>query len=129
MSRETAISRATRHFDDGTFLDDLARRVAIRSESQVSESRPHLAQYLESEIAPAFERIGYQVAVIENPEPRGGPLLLAERIEGPGLPTVLSYGHGDVIRGLDAQWRGGLAPWVVKQEGDRLYGRGTADNK
>jgi acetylornithine deacetylase/succinyl-diaminopimelate desuccinylase-like protein len=129
MSRETAISRATRHFDDGTFIDDLARRVAIRSESQVPESRPHLTQYLSSEICPAFERIGYRVDVIDNPEPRGGPLLIAERIEDPSLPTVLSYGHGDVIRGLDAQWRNGLAPWVVEQEGDRLYGRGTADNK
>jgi acetylornithine deacetylase/succinyl-diaminopimelate desuccinylase-like protein len=129
MTRETAISRATRHFDDGSFLDDLKRRVAVKSESQVPESRAHLAEYLASEIAPAFERIGYRVDVIENPEPRGGPLLLAERIEGQGLPTVLSYGHGDVIRGLEAQWRGGLAPWVLKQEGDRLYGRGTADNK
>jgi acetylornithine deacetylase/succinyl-diaminopimelate desuccinylase-like protein len=129
MSRETAVSRATKHFDDGTFVDDLTRRVAIRSESQNPESRPHLRQYLESEIGPAFERIGYRVEVIENPEPQGGPLLLAERIEDSGLPTVLSYGHGDVIRGLDTQWRNGLAPWIVRQEGDRLYGRGTADNK
>ena len=129
MTRETAISRATRHFDDGTFLDDLRRRVAIRSESQVPDSRSHLMEYLKSEIAPAFERIGYRVDVIDNPEPRGGPLLLAERIEGQGLPTVLSYGHGDVIRGLEVQWRSGLAPWALKQDGDRLYGRGTADNK
>jgi len=129
MSRETAISRVTRHFDDGGFVEDLARRVAIRSESQNPESRPHLAQYLMSEIAPAFERMGYRVEVLENPEARGGPLLLAERIEAPTLPTVLSYGHGDVIRGLDAQWRSGLAPWIVSEEGDRLYGRGTADNK
>ena len=129
MSRETAISRVTGHFDGGTFVDDLARRVAIKSESQVPESRPHLTQYLSAEIGPAFERIGYRVEVLENPEPRGGPLLLAERIEDPTLPTVLSYGHGDAIRGLDTQWRDGLAPWIVRQEGDRLYGRGTADNK
>jgi acetylornithine deacetylase/succinyl-diaminopimelate desuccinylase-like protein len=129
MSRESAISRATRHFDEGAFLEDLARRVAIRSESQNPESQPCLRQYLEEEIGPAFERIGYRVEVIENPEPRGGPLLLAKRIEDPRLPTVLSYGHGDVIRGLDAQWRSGLAPWVLKQEGERVYGRGAADNK
>jgi acetylornithine deacetylase/succinyl-diaminopimelate desuccinylase-like protein len=129
MTRETAISRATRYFDDGAFLDDLRRRVAVRSESQVPASRAHLMEYLQSEIAPAFERLGYRVDVIENPEARGGPLLLAERNEDPGLPTVLSYGHGDVIRGLEGQWRSDLTPWVLKQEGDRLYGRGTADNK
>ena len=129
MTRETAISRATRHFDDGGFFDDLKRRVAVRSESQVPASRAHLMAYLQSEIAPAFERLGYQVHVMENPEPRGGPLLLAERNEGQGLPTVLSYGHGDVIRGLEGQWRADLTPWVLKQEGERLYGRGTADNK
>jgi acetylornithine deacetylase/succinyl-diaminopimelate desuccinylase-like protein len=45
------------------------------------------------------------------------------------LPTVLSYGHGDVIRGLEGQWRQGLDPWTLTVEGERWYGRGTADNK
>ena len=44
-------------------------------------------------------------------------------------PTVLMYGHGDVIRGLAEQWGGGRSPWVLAREGDRYYGRGTADNK
>ncbi|HET7033368.1 MAG TPA: M20 family metallopeptidase, partial [Casimicrobiaceae bacterium] len=55
--------------------------------------------------------------------------LIAERIEDPALPTVLTYGHGDVILGYDAQWREGLSPWTLTSEGDRWYGRGTADNK
>ena len=42
---------------------------------------------------------------------------------------MLTYGHGDVIRGLDEQWKEGLSPWKVSVQGDRLYGRGTADNK
>src|SRR4051812_34687716 len=42
MTREAAISRATRHFDEGEFISDLARRVAIRTESQVPESRAQL---------------------------------------------------------------------------------------
>jgi hypothetical protein len=42
---------------------------------------------------------------------------------------MLCYGHGDVIRGLEGQWRDGLSPWVLKQEGERWYGRGSADNK
>src|SRR5690606_11599386 len=43
--------------------------------------------------------------------------------------TVLSYGHGDVVSGQEGQWREGLDPWQLRAEGDRLYGRGTADNK
>ena len=54
---------------------------------------------------------------------------MAERIEGADLPTVLSYGHGDVIRAQTDQWREGLHPFKLVEEGDRLYGRGSADNK
>ncbi len=129
MTRESAISRATRHFDDGAFIADLARRIAYRTESQVPESRPHLAEYLAQELRPAFERIGFTVDIFDNPVAGGGPLLVAARIEGAELPTVLSYGHGDVIRGLAEQWREGLSPWLLKQEGSHYFGRGSADNK
>ena len=64
-----------------------------------------------------------------NANPAGGPILVARRIEDPALPTVLTYGHGDTVRGLDEQWREGLSPWVLKPEGELWYGRGSADNK
>ena len=129
MTRESAISRATRHFDEGKFIADLARRVAIRTESQIPESRPCMDVYLKDEMTPAFARMGFKTEILPNPVEGVGPILLAERIEEPNLPTVLMYGHGDVIRGLEDQWRAGIAPWTLKQEGDRYYGRGTADNK
>src|SRR3546814_6455314 len=71
----------------------------------------------------------YEWRIFDKPFPGAGPVLLAERIEGDDLPTVLGYGHGDVIRGYDEQWRDGLSPWTIVEEGDRIYGRGTADNK
>ena len=117
------------HSTEGQFIKDLARRVAIRTESQVPESRPCMDVYLKEEIAPAFDRMGFKVEILPNPVEGVGPILLAERIEDPSLPTVLSYGHGDVIRGLEGQWREGLSPWKLKQEGERYYGRGSADNK
>ncbi|HTE14297.1 MAG TPA: M20 family metallopeptidase, partial [Burkholderiales bacterium] len=129
MTRESAISLATRHFDEGQFIEDLARRVAIRTESQIPESRPYMDVYLKDEITPAFTRMGFKTEILPNPVEGVGPILLAERIEGPHLPTVLMYGHGDVIRGLEDQWRAGIEPWMLKQEGDKYYGRGTADNK
>ena len=128
MSRDGAIERASRYFDEGKFQADLARRVAFKTESQVPESRPHLSTYLEQEIKPAFERMGYGVRIVPNPT-TGGPFLIATRIEDPNLPTVLGYGHADVIRGLEPQWRKGLDPWTLTVEGERWYGRGTADNK
>jgi acetylornithine deacetylase/succinyl-diaminopimelate desuccinylase-like protein len=54
------------------------------------------------------------------------PLLLLE-VPGDSERTVLMYGH------LDKQpemvgWRSGLGPWEPVREGDRLYGRGGADD-
>ncbi len=129
MTRETAIERALAFFDKGGFIEELARRVAIPSESQNPDRLPELRRYLDEEIVPAFERMGHDCRIFENPVEGGGPILLATRIEDESRPTVLGYGHGDVIRGLEDQWREGLSPWNVVQQGDRLYGRGTADNK
>ena len=129
MSRAAAIARAQRHFDDGTFFKDLARRVAFHTESQVPENRPHLYSYLNDEIAPQLKRLGYRTKVHENPVAPGGPFLTAERREGSDLPTVLTYGHGDVIRGQEGSWAENRDPWKLEKVGERWYGRGTADNK
>jgi acetylornithine deacetylase/succinyl-diaminopimelate desuccinylase-like protein len=128
MTRAAAIAAAERYFDEGGFVADLARRVAIPTESQVEERLPVLADYLAGEIAPSLARLGFASEIVDNPV-RGGPVLIAERREDGAATTVFSYGHGDVIRGLEPQWRDGLSPWRLQQEGDRLYGRGTADNK
>ena len=129
MSREQAIAHAERYFDDGGFFADLARRVAIPTESQNPARGADLARYLSAEMQPSFEQLGFKCRILPNPLPKGGPFLLAERIEDADLVTVLSYGHGDVIRGQEASWKEGLDPWTLKRDGDRLYGRGTADNK
>lgn len=128
MSRAEAIARAEQHFDSGAFRRDLARRVAMPTESQNPERAGVLAAYLETEMRPALEALGFNCRTIEHPAARG-PFLVAERIESDGLPTVLGYGHGDVIRGLDRQWSEGLSPWALTEIGDRWYGRGVVDNK
>jgi len=128
MSRAAAIAAAERYFDKGGFIADLARRVAIPTESQVEGSLPVLNAYLSDEIAPSLARLGFTSQVIDNPV-RGGPMLIAERREAGAATTVFGYGHGDVIRGLEPKWHKGLSPWELRQVGDRLYGRGAADNK
>ena len=129
MSREQAIAHAERYFDEGGFFADLARRVAIPTESQNPGRSAELARYLTAEMRPSLERLGFRCRTFDNPVARYGPFLIAERIEDPALATVLSYGHGDVIRGQEGSWQAGLDPWTLKREGERLYGRGTADNK
>src|SRR3954466_7579611 len=128
MTRAAAITAAEAYFDEGRFTADLARRVAIPTESQVEERAPALHAYLADEIAPSLARLGFDSEIVPNPV-RGGPMLLAERREEGARATVFGYGHGDVIRGLEPQWHEGLSPWTLTPRGERLYGRGTADNK
>ncbi|MCP5021106.1 MAG: M20/M25/M40 family metallo-hydrolase [bacterium] len=48
-------------------------------------------------------------------------------IPGQGSGTTLLYGHLDKQPEM-AGWREDLGPWKAVQEGDRLYGRGGADD-
>jgi acetylornithine deacetylase/succinyl-diaminopimelate desuccinylase-like protein len=127
MSRADAIARAHAYFDDGRFLADLARRVAIPSTSQEPERAGALRVYLTDEMVPTLTSLGFSCRVFDNPH--GPPILVAERTENPSYVTALVYGHGDTIRGFDTLWRAGLSPWQTVVEGERIYGRGTADNK
>ena len=129
MSRQQAIEQTLARFDDGRFQQTLARRIAFRTESQDAASGPILRSYLDDEIAPQLEALGFTCRVVDNPIAGKSPFLLAERIEPGAAFTLLTYGHGDVVRGYDAQWRDGLKPWEILVEGNRWYGRGTADNK
>jgi len=128
VTRANAVAAAERAFDDGSFAALLARRIAIRSESQDAACAPELRAYVERELAPALATLGFTCRLLDNPVAGGGPFLLATRTEQGASTTVLGYGHGDVIRGQDTQWTHG-APWTLTCEGDRWYGRGTADNK
>jgi acetylornithine deacetylase/succinyl-diaminopimelate desuccinylase-like protein len=129
MSRAQAVERIEAYFDEGGFVEDLTRRVAIKTESQNPERHAVLHDYLNAEMGPLLDGMGYERQILDNPVAGRGPLMLAQRHESDDLPTMLMYGHGDVVNGYDDQWREGLSPWVLTQEGDRLYGRGTADNK
>jgi acetylornithine deacetylase/succinyl-diaminopimelate desuccinylase-like protein len=128
-TRDGALARAASFFDDGGFKALLAELVAIPSTAQEEGHAADLDRYLNGAIRPWLERLGFAVQVRPNPLEGFGPILTGIRIEDPARPTVLLYGHGDTVRGLDDQWRAGLAPWRLTEESDRWYGRGTADNK
>jgi hypothetical protein len=64
--------------------------VAFRTESQNSERAGVLVRYLTEEIGPSVERMGFRWTVWENPLAGAPPMLFAERIEDPALPTMLT---------------------------------------
>ncbi len=127
--RAAAIDAAMRHFDSGAFRRDLADLVSYPTESQNPAAAPELRRYLDEAMEPRLKSLGFNCNIYANPTPGGGPFLIGERHEGDGLPTILTYGHGDVTRGQAEMWREGLDPFRLIEEGDRLFGRGSADNK
>jgi acetylornithine deacetylase/succinyl-diaminopimelate desuccinylase-like protein len=127
--RNSAIALAESYFNNGTFLSALTTMVAAKTESHPPAHREELVRYTTDVLGPMVVDLGFDLKIIENPETVHGPALLASRIEHPDLPTVLIYGHGDVVRAMPELWRGDLSPWTVKVEGDRIYGRGVVDNK
>ena len=129
MNRDHALRLATGCFDDGQLAQRLAQRVACPSESQNPQAAPQLLEYLQAHLLPQLETLGFTGEVLDNPLPGQPPLLVATRREPAARFGVLSYGHGDVVRGYAPQWAEGRDPWALRIEGDRWYGRGTADNK
>lgn len=68
-----------------------------------------------------IERVGYENFM-------GAPAILARRAGKPGYPHVLLYAHHDVQPPGDADaWMS--EPFTPELRGDRLYGRGVADDK
>src|SRR5271155_3646612 len=125
--REAAAARARDCLDSGRFKADLAALVAAPTESQNPARAAALHEYLMTQMRPMLEQLGFSCEILTHAK-ASGPFLLAERLEDPARPTILGYGHGDVIRGQDPDWRE-TSPWRLAEIGDRLYGRGVADNK
>jgi acetylornithine deacetylase/succinyl-diaminopimelate desuccinylase-like protein len=125
--RHTALNAAASYFDAGQFETDLAALVRIPSESQNPDSTGALPRYLQDALVPRLTAAGFTCEIHEDTG--GDPYLIAHRIEDPASPTILHYGHGDVVHAQADAWDDGLAPFTLTRKGSRLYGRGTADNK
>jgi acetylornithine deacetylase/succinyl-diaminopimelate desuccinylase-like protein len=67
---------------------------------------------------------GLSVEVVRLP---GRTPLIYMEVPGTAPGTVLLYGHVDKQPEFDG-WRDGLGPWTPVRDGDRLYGRGGADD-
>ena len=103
------------------FLDrliDYVRRPGISAHGQGIDE---VAAYL----ADVMQRMGIQTRILPT---AGWPMVLGERLDVPGGPTVLLYGHYDVQppEPLDAWISPPFEPTI---RNGRLYARGVGDNK
>ena len=72
---------------------------------------------------------GLTLEVVQLHDDKGNPRtpVIVMEVPGTGDDTVLLYGHLDKQPEMTG-WREGLGPWQPVREGDKLYGRGGADD-
>jgi len=113
-------------------ISDLGRLVRIPSVSWDGFDPAHVrasataVEALLNELG-IFETVEIAQASIDD-ERMGQPAVLATRAAKNGKPTILLYAHHDVQPpGNEDDWES--APFEPTVRGDRLYGRGAADDK
>jgi acetylornithine deacetylase/succinyl-diaminopimelate desuccinylase-like protein len=103
-------------------VEELSRFVAIPSVASDDEATAAAAEFLCDRLAQAGV-----AARIRTAEAGGRPLVTGEAGPDDAPLTVLIYGHYDVFPADEPEWR--TDPWTATVDGDRIYGRGTGDNK
>ncbi|MEO6944976.1 MAG: dipeptidase [Lacisediminihabitans sp.] len=112
---------------------DLSRLVRIPSVSWEAFDASHVAESADAVAGlvrelEVFDDVAVSRAAIGDTGLLGQPAVLATRAAKNGKPTILLYAHHDVQPpGADADWQS--PPFEPTVRGDRIYGRGAADDK
>ena len=124
------------------FIQQLREVVAIQSvSSQLPSSLPEIEKmiswvetFIRDEIMVMVDNT-MKVDVRKVPNPASTPerqlpsILLAEFIVDPSLKTVCCYGHLDVQPASQDEDGWDTDPWVLTEVNNKLYGRGSTDDK
>ncbi|MFT3764177.1 MAG: M20 family metallopeptidase [Minicystis sp.] len=115
---------------EGEILPALAEYIRIPNKSQGFDAKWRENGHMERAVALIEGWCKKQpIAGLEVEVHRldGRPPVILMEIPGQGPDTVLLYGHLDKQPEMSG-WREGLSPWEPVREGDKLYGRGGADD-
>ncbi len=102
-------------------LLDLLRIPSVSADSKFKDDVRKAANFL----VERFEELGTPVEICET---TGHPIVYAEHIKDPALPTILVYGHYDV-QPADPYDLWDSPPFEPVVQNERIYARGSADDK
>ncbi|MCC5023096.1 MAG: M20/M25/M40 family metallo-hydrolase [Candidatus Synoicihabitans palmerolidicus] len=108
-------------FDPIEKLKEFIRYPSVSADSNFGEGMLGAQTFLSNLLA----SIGFEVEVVKTDL---HPIILASRGSNPEWPYVIIYGHYDV-QPADPLNLWDSPAFEPEQRGERLYGRGTADNK
>jgi acetylornithine deacetylase/succinyl-diaminopimelate desuccinylase-like protein len=124
------LSAFCNHLWDQSALPELIRYIRIPNKSPAFDTDWQAHGHMDRVVAQftawcqAQALPGLKLEVVRLP---GRTPLIYMETPGDGDDTVLLYGHLDKQPEMTG-WRAGLGPWEPVLEGDRLYGRGGADD-
>jgi acetylornithine deacetylase/succinyl-diaminopimelate desuccinylase-like protein len=108
-------------FDPIEKLKEYVRHASVSADPKFKDGMVGAQKFLTS----LFTDLGFKVDVVPTAL---HPVIVARRLGNKAWPHVIIYGHYDVQPPDPlAQWN--TAPFEPTIKGDRIYGRGTADNK
>ena len=109
----------------GRFIDELLQLLRIPSVSADPKFKGDVREAAEFIAQKLREAGADQVALCET---AGNPIVYAEKIIDPALPTVLAYGHYDVQPADPYElWNSPPFDPIIKD--DKIYARGACDDK
>jgi acetylornithine deacetylase/succinyl-diaminopimelate desuccinylase-like protein len=116
-----------KYIDDNSkrFLSELFDLLKIQSVSSESDKKSEIARAAEF-VKDQFEQL--HVDKTEICETAGNPIVYAEKIIDPSLPTILVYGHYDV-QPVDPIELWHSPPFEPTVREGKIYARGSADDK
>ncbi|MDB6114854.1 MAG: dapE 2 [Lacunisphaera sp.] len=108
-------------FDPVEKLKEYVRHASVSADPQFKKGMVGAQEF----VAGLLKEIGFAVEVVPTAL---HPVILAKRGDNPAWPHVIIYGHYDV-QPPDPLDKWNTPPFEPTIKGERIYGRGTADNK